>query len=438
VTSRNASTLEGGAAAAKTPRRGALLLLSGLALASLSWALFQWRELLRMRGGAVVNCPLGDGAACAQAWDSPFAASVERVTGLPVAAWGVAWSLVALTLPLLVLLLGRRELLWSAVVVTAAAGVLAVAGLATRLVAAGAFCTSCAGSYALVLAYAGVVAFEWRRSRPLRLVPGAGLAAVAAGLALAVLLPFSRATLPPATAPLAEVPAGASAQDSLGELLRGLAPPAAQALADSLAVFRSSEPRPLLKPRTLLGSSMAPVRITDFVDMRCSHCAHLHETLAELRRIAPEGSFAIESRHFPLDGACNPMLTRAVEGSVSCVAARVLICLDADPRVFDLAGRLFAAQGALTAERVYELASRLQPRESLEACAASEATQARLLEDIEWAREHAISGTPLVLVNGRKGTPFPAFLYAMVLAGGDAQHPAFAALPPPKTVASAR
>jgi serine/threonine-protein kinase len=289
-----------------------------------------------------------------------------------------------------------------------------------------------------VLAYAAVVAVLWRRSRPLRLVPGAGLAAVAAGVALAVLLPFGRAAAPPPATPLAAVPPGASAHETLGVLLRGLPPPAAQALADSLAVYRSSEPRSSRRPRALLGSPAAPVRITDFVDMRCSHCAHLHETLSELRRVAPEGSFAIESRHFPLDGACNPMLTRAVEGSVSCVAARVLICLEEDPRVFDLAGTLFAAQRTLTAERVYELASQLRPRESLETCAASEATQAKLLDDVEWAREHGISGTPLVLVNGRKGTPFPAFLHAIVLAGGDAEHPAFAGLPPPKTVASAR
>ena len=43
-----------------------------------------------------------------------------------------------------------------------------------------------------------------------------------------------------------------------------------------------------------------------------------------------------------------------------------------------------------------------------------------------------IQGTPLVLVNGKKASPNPAFLLALVLAGGDPQHPAFAALPKPK------
>ena len=35
----------------------------------------------------------------------------------------------------------------------------------------------------------------------------------------------------------------------------------------------------------------------------------------------------------------------------------------------------------------------------------------------------------LVLVNGRKATSFPPFLYAMVLTGGHTDHPAFATLP---------
>ena len=40
-----------------------------------------------------------------------------------------------------------------------------------------------------------------------------------------------------------------------------------------------------------------------------------------------------------------------------------------------------------------------------------------------------VDGTPLVLVNGRKATSFPPFLYAMVLTGGRTDHPAFATLP---------
>jgi serine/threonine-protein kinase len=43
-----------------------------------------------------------------------------------------------------------------------------------------------------------------------------------------------------------------------------------------------------------------------------------------------------------------------------------------------------------------------------------------------------IKGTPLVLVNGRMVPAFPPFLHAILLAGGDAEHPLFAYLPPAK------
>ena len=37
---------------------------------------------------------------------------------------------------------------------------------------------------------------------------------------------------------------------------------------------------------------------------------------------------------------------------------------------------------------------------------ASATTEAKLLDDIAWAVEHDIHGTPLVLVNGRKAPAF--------------------------------
>ena len=48
------------------------------------------------------------------------------------------------------------------------------------------------------------------------------------------------------------------------------------------------------------------------------------------------------------------------------------------------------------------------------------------------ATRHEFEGTPLVLVNGRKGSAFGPFLYAMVLTEGRPDHPAFGALPAPK------
>ena len=57
---------------------------------------------------------------------------------------------------------------------------------------------------------------------------------------------------------------------------------------------------------------------------------------------------------------------------------------------------------------------------------------AKLADDIAWATEHDIHGTPLVLLNGRPVAPFGPLLYALVLTSGDASHPVFAGLPEPR------
>ena len=55
----------------------------------------------------------------------------------------------------------------------------------------------------------------------------------------------------------------------------------------------------------------------------------------------------------------------------------------------------------------------------------------RTLSTVIAQRAGSSGGTPIVIVNGREGTPAPPFLYAMVLAGGNADLPAFSKLPPP-------
>jgi serine/threonine-protein kinase len=107
-----------------------------------------------------------------------------------------------------------------------------------------------------------------------------------------------------------------------------------------------------------------------------------------------------------------------------------MICMEKDWQAF--ADALFENQRWLTKRKVFEIAARFGPRRRLEECISSPETEAKLEDDIAWAREHGIQGTPLVLMNGREVPASLQFLYAMVLAQGDPAHPAFAALPPPQ------
>jgi protein-disulfide isomerase len=220
----------------------------------------------------------------------------------------------------------------------------------------------------------------------------------------------------------------ATADAALREFVEKMPPPGRQALADALGRMRRGPALTLPPPRSLRGPATAPVRFTEFTDVRCSHCAELHQVWGQLEQALPPGSFSVESRFYPLDGGCNAAMRPPARDPVRCLAPRVQICREKDPAALALAGALFAEQRTLTPERVSELAG--GDRKALEACVASEETRSKLEDDVALANQYSPEGTPMVLVNGRLGSAQPPFLYAMVLARGSSEHPAFSVLPP--------
>jgi protein-disulfide isomerase len=428
--------------AAFQPSPASLAALAALGGLAALVSLFLWGELVLARAGGATSCALSDPEACTRLWDGPLASTIHRVTGLPVAGWGLAWALAAAALPLLALVRaaeGRARGDWlSAVRITAAAGVVAVLMLMAAAVQARTFCGGCFFIYVLVSGYAGIALMGWRTLG----LPQRGRAALislaAVGMAVLLLLYPGLKTGVRTAAGLAAVtrapevaapgPVLAAANDNVSQFVASLAPPLRQTLADALHQYRQGIVVPSGPPRTLIGSASAPLRITDFTDVRCGHCAELHETLAALEREAPAGSFSVEPRQFPLDGECNPFVRRGND-PVRCLAARARICVEGRPGATAYAGRLFGKQETLSTADVYALAEAVMPRRELEACVARAETSEKLQSDIELATRYQIDGTPLVLLNGRKATSFAPFLYAMVLTGGRTDHPAFATLP---------
>jgi len=415
-----------GPPAAFQPGPASLAALAALGAVAALVSLFLWGELVLARAGGATACALSDPEACARLWDGPLASTIHRVTGLPVAGWGLAWALAAAALPLVALVRaaeGRPRADWlSAARITAAAGLVAVLMLMSAAVQARTFCVGCFFIYVLVSGYAGIALLGWRALG----LPQRGRAALMslAAVALAALLLL----YPGLKTRWRGTAAGLEANDDVSQFVASLTPPLRQTLADSLHQYRQGIAVPSGPPRTLIGSASAPLRITDFTDIRCGHCAELHETLAALEREAPAGSFSVEPRQFPLDAECNPYVRRG-QDPVRCLAARARICVEGRPGATAYAGRLFGKQETLSTADVYALAEAVMPRRELEACVARAETSQKLQSDIELAARYQIDGTPLVLLNGRKATSFPPFLYAMVLTGGRTDHPAFASLP---------
>ncbi|MGE5414529.1 MAG: thioredoxin domain-containing protein [Syntrophomonadaceae bacterium] len=438
----------------------ALGALSGL------WALFLWEELVRSRSGGGSFCGGGGRLDCSPVWNGAFATAVHHLTGMPIAGLGLVWSLVAFVLPLAGLT--RRAAgeatpaLQSGVRWTAAAGLLAVAVMLAASAIEGHFCIGCIGTYLIVAAYAAIALLGWRSAGFPDAGRGAALAAGGAAVAFVLLLypglhtpktsaeagreavaaaagAASSASTPIDVAAPVSAPASGAARTGTGdpgkdraleELVASLDPGGKQLLANSLAIYRNSSPAMMPAPRSLVGSTVAPVRITDFTDILCDHCASLYQTLQTLRENTSPGSFSVDARQFPLDGRCNPQFEGGKGDDVRCVAALARICVEPSGKEPEFAGALFARQKGLTREAVLQIGSQFMPREKLAACVASPAAHAGLEQDLAAARPFDSDGTPIVSVNGRRGTSFGPFLYAMILTKGNPDHPAFEALPP--------
>ncbi len=416
-------------------------LLGGLAAA---WAAFQWWELVVARRGGEIICAPGGGGHCAEVWDSAFAASVHTWTGLPVAGWGVAWGLVALALPLLARARLARALAaeaWlSATLLTAISGAVGVAVLIAASVRFGHICATCGLTYLLVLAYAAVCFLAMRGALPGGLARGAGLATSALAIAFAALLvPGLRTPQNPtaagasAVAEITRLPAGQSDDQELARLIRDLPAEQRQLLSDLLADYAAS---PVWEPpaaRTVIGPPGPRLVLTEWSDTLCSHCAQLHDTLLKLQeRLGPD-AFSLAPHHYPLDPSCNAGVERsATSNTLPCTSARAQICAEGRPGAFELTGELFRRQRELSQPLLLELAGRVVPPAELAECIRSPETERKLQDDITWALEHDIHGTPLLLVGGRKVLPFPPLIYALALTRGSPSNPAFAALPPPQ------
>jgi protein-disulfide isomerase/uncharacterized membrane protein len=437
-------------------------ILIGITLAAglcILLAQFQWMELIVMLQGGESFCSINETLNCDAVWSSPFARLVHERTLLPVAGWGLVWGATAFATSLGLWLAAVRgqgiELAACAARVTGLVGVATSAVLFAMSWQLGAFCPTCLLTYLSVIAFT-VLVF---RVAPLSsgLFRGASRAlrvpvAVAIASYLLLLFPAARTPLEPqnhlprglaaasANAPSSAAPgANASADVSpLARYLAALPPKALQAVSDALDAMRHSPVVDLSRypVRQRTGPANARVKIVEFVDLKCSHCKRLDEALEEIRQSVPPDAFSSEARYYPLDSACNAHLggPPGAADNVRCVSAKALICVEQRPEFEALRKRMFAEQTVLTTERVYELATEVAGLSSAElrACVDSNATADKLAEDVAYASNFPVEGTPIVLVDGRLGSNLAPFLLAVILADGNLDHAAFGELPPPR------
>ncbi len=405
-------------AVAPAPRPSALVTLFGSSAALLGLAIYQWLELLEIRAGRPAACAVNATIDCAAVWDSPFAHLVHDTLGIPVAGLGVLWGVVALVLTFL--LTQKPTLFEGAVKTWALLGLLSCVTFISASVQAQAVCLTCLGTYVLT----AVFAFGALKLLGGPAVPGPR--AVAGGLGWGLVLSFpvflalqypgsntpkKTTALPPAQP---ERPADART------LLAGLPASERETLNWARTEWRQapSVDASAYPTHVRHGPDDAPVRIVEFTDVLCPHCADFVAVLGELEKLAPPGSFSVEPRYYPLDSECNPAVNGTLGNGVRCFGAKLQICSESSPRFFQLRAELFANQRRLDQGMMLALARTLgADLEVLQACIKSPETAQRLAEDLAYAKAADIKGTPLVLVNGRSAPSVPTFLLDLMVNG---------------------
>lgn len=431
---------------APSPIKRYAIALIALSLAALAVTLYQWIELVIMRGGGSAPlCTLSATFNCAGVWNSGLSENVHRYTGIPIAGWGVAWSLLALALSALLWQRARNsqttvEVVLALRLVTGAGALIALLLLGYSA-AIKVFCPTCIVFYLLVWGSAYLAFFKLKPesagwARPMLFTGGLLTLTLALLIYPGLRTPVQDLTTAPLSTVAQEtgVATPVMKRPPLEEFLISLPPGVQEATSASLDIYRHAKSIPAMPDpkRVSFGPALAPVHLIEWTDIRCSHCKNMEQALQEIRRITPAGSWTEESRHYPLDTQCNPHALRD-GGGVSCLGAKVQICLHGSPEFPRVRGAMFAEQHSLSIERIWKIAAGddADKRKTLESCVNSPETANVLHQDIELAEKHGIEGTPLIVINGRRGTAVPAFMYAMILAQGDSNDPAFAVLPPP-------
>jgi protein-disulfide isomerase len=149
-----------------------------------------------------------------------------------------------------------------------------------------------------------------------------------------------------------------------------------------------------------LGSENAPVKVALFEDFRCPHCATFTETVFQQlkRAYVDDGKVEVFYLNFPVLGPASETVALAGE----CVYQQ------SESAFWELKEVLFRSQDELdNSRRVLELTETYAPgidQANFRNCFEEETLVEEVRRDAAMARELGLTGTPSVVVNGKRLT----------------------------------
>ena len=155
---------------------------------------------------------------------------------------------------------------------------------------------------------------------------------------------------------------------------------------------------------SISGTVGSLITIVEFADLQCGACAYFFAVSVELLKRYPE-KIRFVFKNYPLDGECNPKLGQGGHKG-SCYLAQLARCAGEQGRFWETIQEIFT--GSAEPQESFEqfidaLGAKYQlKKEELLACLDSNRHAAKLSADVALGDALQITGTPLVLLNGRK------------------------------------
>lgn len=141
----------------------------------------------------------------------------------------------------------------------------------------------------------------------------------------------------------------------------------------------------------------APIQISKFSDYECPGCALMAKTL-DLAAIKYKGLINIQYFFFPLDKACNPIMQRDLHLN-SCEAAYLAACVPKE-KFSEITSYLFEHQNLINHNWLKDLSVKYEVTE----CMEKKETQEKVLKYIKVGQTLGLTGTPTIIINGKKIT----------------------------------
>ncbi len=151
-----------------------------------------------------------------------------------------------------------------------------------------------------------------------------------------------------------------------------------------------------------IGAATPLLVIEEFTDYQCPHCRKAHRTIRQQLSKYPD-TLRVYHRHFPLDQACNSMVTRPFHKK-ACEMSRMAICAQQQGRFWEMNDYLFENSAALVKdEATYaDIAARLElDGEKFSCCMNDIASNAVILKDVEDGIAAGVKGTPSFRIDGK-------------------------------------